>query len=149
MSKSSGVRVGTLSYGKGVFAERSFSKGDLITVIEGEVIDDADYSSDYCMDLGGTLSLEPKTPFRFLNHGCEPNAALYIVPSEDSKEEEIPVIILEARRKIRKEDQITIDYGWPADHAIPCLCQSKSCRGWIVDKDQLEEVLEAQQDAVR
>jgi hypothetical protein len=64
MSKKLGVRVGDVPYGRGVFATQSFSKGELVSVVEGQVIDDADYSSDYCMDLGGTLSLEPGSPRR-------------------------------------------------------------------------------------
>ncbi len=35
-------------------------------------------------------------------------------------------------------EELTIDYGWPAEVAIPCLCGSRHCRGWIVDPDEVE-----------
>ncbi len=149
MTQKSGVRVGEVSYGRGVFATRSFSKGDLVTVVKGKVIDDADYSSDYCMDLGGTLSLEPAAPFRYLNHCCEPNAQLFIVPPERPEDDPVPVMILEAIRTIRPGQEMTIDYGWPADCAIPCHCQSTKCRGWIVAKEELHEVLAQQPGRAR
>lgn len=136
MSKKIGVRVGDVPYGRGVFATRMFSKGEFVTVVEGEVIDDADYSSDYCMDLGGALSLEPNAPFRYLNHSCEPNAQLFVVPPERPDDEPIPIMILEAIRTIRPGQEVTIDYAWPAEHAIPCHCQSDNCRGWIVDREE-------------
>jgi uncharacterized protein len=136
MSKNPGVRVGRVPYGRGVFAARTFSKGEFLGVILGEVIDDDDYSSDYCMDLGGSLSLEPEPPFRYINHSCQPNAELFIVPPERPDDDPSPIMILEARRTIRPGDEITIDYAWGAEHAIPCHCKSDNCRGWIVAKDE-------------
>ena len=44
---------------------------------------------------------------------------------------------IEAIRDIKKGDEITIDYCWPADQAIKCLCGSPHCRGWIVDLAEL------------
>jgi hypothetical protein len=137
MSKNLGVRVGEVPYGRGVFAMRSYIRGEIVALIEGEVIDDAEYSSDYCMDLGGTLSLEPDAPFRFLNHSCEPNSQLFIVPAERPDAGEYPSMILEATRTIAPGEELTIDYGWPADCAIPCFCQSRRCRGWIVDREEM------------
>lgn len=43
---------------------------------------------------------------------------------------------VEALRTIRKGEEITVDYAWPASWAIPCHCGSKNCRGWIVDKNE-------------
>ncbi len=149
MSNRLGVRVGRVPYGRGVFATRTFSRGELVAVIAGEVIDDADYSSDYCMDLGGTLSLEPGAPFRYINHSCEPNAQLFLVPPERPDDDPVPVMILEAVRTIRPGDQVTIDYAWPAEHAIACHCRSSKCRGWIVDRDQLQELLDREPDPAR
>lgn len=134
MSNNPGVRVGEVPYGRGVFATRSFCRGELVGVIHGDIIDDEDYSSDYCMDLGGTLSLEPRAPFRYVNHSCEPNSQLFIVPPERPGED--PVLILEATRTIPPGQELTIDYAWPAEYAVPCQCQSARCRGWIVARDE-------------
>jgi len=135
MTQNPGVRVGQVSYGRGVFSTRQFSAGEIVGVIPGDVIDDEDYSSDYCMDLGGSLSLEPSGPFRYINHACQPNAGLFIIAP--ARPDENPVIIVEACRRIRPGEEITIDYAWAAEHAIPCRCQSEDCRGWIVAKHEI------------
>jgi hypothetical protein len=135
MSRNLGVRVGEGPYGRGVFATRAFWRGELIGLVEGEVIDDDDYSSDYCMDLGGKLSMEPAAPFCYVNHSCEPNAQLFIIPPERPDAGEYPNLILEAVRSIYPGQELTIDYAWPADGAVPCHCQSRNCRGWIVSRE--------------
>ena len=46
-------------------------------------------------------------------------------------------VMLEALSAIKKGDELTIDYEWPADSAIKCGCGTKNCRGWVVDKAEL------------
>ncbi|MDO5581407.1 MAG: hypothetical protein Q4G69_09730 [Planctomycetia bacterium] len=46
-------------------------------------------------------------------------------------------------RAVRKGEQITVDYAWPASMAIPCRCGSPKCRKWIVDKDEFELIAES------
>jgi SET domain-containing protein len=92
------------------------------------------------MDLGGTLSLEPIAPFRYMNHCCQPNSQLFIIPPERPEADEFPSMIVEAMRSIRPGEEVTIDYGWPAECAIPCHCQSKYCRGWIVAREEVHLV---------
>lgn len=134
-----GVEIAQAAYGLGLFASGWFEPGDVVGQVQGAVIDDPDYSSDYCIDLGDCLSLEPAAPFRYLNHSCEPNCVIYII--EDDEEEtprgESPVVLVEATRRIRPGDELTIDYAWPADAAIPCGCSSRRCRGWIVSDEEL------------
>ena len=72
-SKSKSVRVGWTRVGKGVFARRSYPATAVVGEITGEIIDDANYSSEYCFDMGDGLHLEPVAPFRFVNHSCVPN----------------------------------------------------------------------------
>ena len=48
-------------------------------------------------------------------------------------------------RTIYPGEEITIDYGWPAVSAIPCLCGSERCRGWIVNMEELPELLKARE----
>ncbi|UUO09054.1 SET domain-containing protein-lysine N-methyltransferase [Blastopirellula sp. J2-11] len=127
-------QIAETPYGKGLFASRDFTKYHLIAEVLGEVIDDDDYSSSYCIDLGGTFSLEPGEPFRYLNHSCEPNCCLVY----DEDEAEPPARIwVETIRYIEAGDQLTIDYAWPANAAIPCGCGTRSCRGWIVDRAEV------------
>jgi hypothetical protein len=128
------VRVGDTTVGRGVFALRRFRPGKIIGVIQGIVCHDPEYGSAYCMDLGENRSLEPIAPFRYLNHSCEPNAE--IVSIANAPRQRTDQLFLEAVREIRPGDQITIDYAWSSDDAIPCQCGAAACRGWIVDESQ-------------
>ena len=71
-----GVHVAPAQFGLGVFSLRLFRAQELIGPIRGTVMDDPDYESDYCMELGENMALEPAAPFRYLNHSCHPNCEL-------------------------------------------------------------------------
>jgi uncharacterized protein len=118
-----GVRVGPSSHGLGVFTLRSFIPSEFIGPIQGQIMADPEYGSDYAMELGDQ-SLEPAAPFRFLNHSCQPNCALVICDEEE--QDETPSgsksVWLEIIEDIAAGEQMTIDYAWPADVAIPCQC---------------------------
>lgn len=124
-----GVRVGPSPLGLGVFSIRSYAVHELIGPIQGDVIDDPHYQSDYCMEIGEHSALEPDSPFRFVNHSCLPNCGLLEVESGASGPGEL---WLEVLRDILPGEQLTIDYAWPAWAAIPCRCGCPQCRGWIV-----------------
>lgn len=133
-----GVRVGPAPYGLGVYSLRPLARRQRIGPIRGQIIDDPDYQSDYCMELGEHTALEPDAPFRFVNHSCQPNCALVTLPSASAgagsaAEDEL---WLETLRAIAAGAQLTIDYGWPAWAATACQCGSAKCRGWIVDRAQ-------------
>jgi hypothetical protein len=132
-----GVRVGAAAYGLGVFALREFSAREVLGPIEGKYFDDSVHESDYCMSLGESGCIEPDAPFRFLNHSCQPNCRLmeYEVDDENGgpSQSELWVMVETA---VAPGEQMTIDYGWPAEHAIPCRCGSAACRGWIVAADE-------------
>jgi uncharacterized protein len=121
--------------GKGLFARRQFRKGQTLGRMQGEVVTGDDYDPDYCVDLGKAGVLEPAAPFRFLNHCCEPNCELVEWQTDGD-----PEIWVYAVRTIRQGDELTIDYAWHADAAIPCLCGSERCRGYVVDERQLHLV---------
>jgi hypothetical protein len=135
------VRIEETPLGKGVFAKRRFRRSQVVGVIQGRVIEDPEYGSMYCMDLGNARSLEPIEPFRYLNHSCEPNCELFIWTYEDENQPATQ-LFLEALRTIQPGEELTIDYAWSSDAAIPCLCKTKSCRGWVVDPDQLSNISE-------
>jgi hypothetical protein len=135
------VRVGLSRHGLGVFSLRRFTAGEFIGPIQGEIVEDPQYSSDYCIELGDR-SLEPAAPFRFLNHSCQPNGALVTYDEED--EDGTPrgsSVWLKILDEIAPGEQMTIDYAWPANAAIPCRCGASSCRGWIVAEEDLGAVV--------
>lgn len=144
-SKSKGWRerlsLRSTPAGRGVFARRQFRRGQSIGRMTGRVTTGDDYDPSYVVDLGKAGVLEPAAPFRFLNHCCEPNCELQEWEPEEGEE---PQIWVHALKTVRPDQQLTIDYGWPAEAAIPCLCGSPRCRGWVVDEAELPKVLRRQ-----
>ena len=55
----------------------------------------------------------------FINHSCDPNAFMRIVPGEK--------VAIFARRDIRPGEELTIDYRDP-DHPEVCKCGADNCR---------------------
>ncbi len=132
------VRVGRTPVGKGVFAQQNYRADVVIGEIEGDVIDEPGYGSDYCMSMDDGRHLEPAPPFRYLNHSCEPNCHfdLFDLPDKSSTAPRRRVFLI-AIDDIRSGDELTIDYNWSAAGAIPCRCQAETCRGWVVKRSQL------------
>ncbi|HUS38687.1 MAG: SET domain-containing protein [Pirellulales bacterium] len=138
-----GVRVSSTRLGRGVFATRRFLKDWIVGEIRGELIDDPDYGSSYSMELENGHQLEPYAPFRFLNHCCEPNCEFDLLDAEASADGlGQRRVFLVALREIEPGEELKIDYCWPADAAIVCQCDAPSCRGWIVDPDDLWKIVE-------
>jgi hypothetical protein len=135
-----GVRVGPAAYGLGVFSLRAFSAREVLGPIEGQIFQDDVYESDYCMELGDNGCIEPDAPFRFLNHSCQPNCCLREYEVEHADGTRHAELWLAVETPIAPGEQMTIDYGWPAAHAIPCRCGSPFCRRWIVAADELTQV---------
>jgi uncharacterized protein len=123
-----GVRTGSTAYGLGVFSTRWFDRRELIGPVLGRVIDDPQYESDYCMTIGEQSVLEPEWPFRLVNHSCQPNCRLCTDASGQ--------LWLRVLHEIEPQEQLTIDYAWPAAAAMPCRCGCADCRGWIVAANQ-------------
>jgi len=136
------IRVGKVTYGRAVFATTDIPAEAVVGSVTGRVIADAGYASAHCIDLGGHLSLEPRTPFRYLNHSCSPNCQLLLVDQSYPDGTEAPADVqLETLRPIALGEELTIDYAWSADGAIPCLCGSRRCRGWVVAAEELPKLL--------
>jgi hypothetical protein len=129
------VRIGPSPHGLGVFSQQPLASHDLVGPIRGDVIDDADYESFYCMQVGEEV-LEPRAPFRYLNHSCRPNCTL-VSRIDDRAGDGSLALWVETLSAIAPGQQMTIDYNWPACAAIPCTCGAPDCRGWIVAADQL------------
>jgi uncharacterized protein len=127
-----GISVRKTVMGRGVFATQKFRKNQVIGRMHGTVIPGEDYDPNYVVDLGKWGVLDPHAPFRYMNHCCSPNAALIEYASETPKT--APTMWVEALRTIQVGEQISIDYSWPLDAAIPCLCGDANCRGWVVSE---------------
>lgn len=137
--RKQGVRVGVSPNGLGVFSLRGFIANQLVGPIEGQIMDDAQYESDYCMELADRSALEPAPPFRYVNHSCRPNCEL--IERDRKGSTEGPTLWLKTKAAIVRGEELTIDYAWPAKAATPCNCGCPDCRRWIVAADELEQVL--------
>jgi len=72
------------------------------------------------------------------NHSCEPNAE--IEAELDGNGGAWARVV--ASRPIRAGEEITYDYGFPQELAEPCSCRAAKCKGWIVDSDELPDLVE-------
>jgi uncharacterized protein len=124
-------RTDKTPYGNGLFATERIEVGKCLGRVPGRVLrmdQVTEEQTPYLIDFGDDKVLYPFSPFRNLNHSCSPNAEL----SYDEDKMYVDVI-----RTILPGQQITIDYGWHHQDAIPCECGSRNCRGWIVAADEL------------
>jgi uncharacterized protein len=144
---NSPVRIGDTCVGRGVFARHEIAARTVIGQVRGALIRDRLYESDYCMTIDDDRVLEPNSPYCYLNHRCEPNCAWFISDDQSTSDDPEanddqtdPIIWLYAIRAIAAGDELTIDYNWPADSAIPCHCGSDNCRGWVVAEDELADI---------
>lgn len=127
--------------GKGVYAQKKLKKDSVIGEVNGDITDSDDVDPRYLMELDGDMLLRPKAPFRYLNHSCNPNCELFVWEDQDiDPDTGTRPLFVSALRTIPEGQQLTIDYAWPADFAIPCNCKSSKCRGWIVDESQLKKL---------
>lgn len=112
--------------GQGLFAGENIKRGERIQYISGKkvkvpskIAHDRNAMETW-YGMGRYTWIDPgNTPFRFLNHSCEPNAA---VAGKKT---------LIALENINEGDEITIDYSMTdADPhwSLDCSCGAQSCR---------------------
>lgn len=119
-------------HGIGLFASEPIKPGDLIFTVSGalHLVKDFDLlpkslkkASDDWVGISRYRYIDTKaSPIRFINHSCEPNAALR-TPRR-----------LIAMKAIAAGEEITMDYSLTEagqDYHRPCSCKTPSCRGII------------------
>lgn len=99
-------------HGNGVFARVRIKAGDWMYVY-GEVIPAMEHPiQDYCMEHDDGMYL-PYAPFCWLNYSAEPNC-------EFIWDEEEEVYYVETLRTIKKDEELTIDYGYDPKEEKSC-----------------------------
>lgn len=127
---SSNVKTGKNHLGGALFAAKDIRAGENILKMEGPiktfkeaVAADTEAGDAYTVQIGQDAFFDPALPGRYLNHSCEPNAALLGV-------------MLSAIRDIAEGEEITFDYSTTMDEngwTLECRCGSPSCRKVIED----------------
>lgn len=112
--------------GKGLFAAEPIKKGERIQFIRGEKFIKVIRGTREAMGIMNSIGigrhswLDTKgTPFRYINHSCEPNAAI------------VGTKLVVARKDIPKGKEITIDYSMTDGDPyweMTCSCGSRTCR---------------------
>ena len=121
--------------GRGVFAKRAFSPGEIIVVYapkhvrlaadDPRAVEAAATRLTLFTQDGFVLVPDQSAPGGWLcNHSCAPNAALF--SSGDGR--------VQCTRPIARGDEVTIFYGWVTcngEGSAPCRCGAPACRGAI------------------
>ncbi len=123
----------TGKYGKGAFAVRKITKGEVIHAFNGETLDYRDLvervnsgkeNIDDPLQVGKRTYIDLDRVSRTFNHSCEPNAAF-------RKRSELFAI-----RDILNDEEITFDYSLtiaPTTWHMRCTCGAAHCRGLLGD----------------
>ena len=117
-------------FGVGVYATRTYKKGEIIHVLNGKAHTPKTlyyHKSNFRkgivdpLQIGTDKYLKLNELSRFFNHSCAPNAGIKNRST------------LFALRNIRAGEELTFDYSTTIDEAFWCKCGSKKCRGIIYD----------------
>ena len=123
---------------KGLCAARNIKEGEKIIEYKGKKIThkQADLDPKYGYEITYLFTLNKKyiidgdfkyNTARLANHSCNPNCEIL----EDNK----PELWISAMRDIKKNEELTYDYGFSFDKDYKqyvCKCGSKNCVGYIV-----------------
>jgi SET domain-containing protein len=141
-------------HGQGVYAVEDIPAGTKIIEYVGELIDKeeserrawkqhahAEKTGDaavYIFTLDKRWDIDGSVPWntaRLINHSCDPNCEAWIEGRR---------IFIYALRAIAKGEELGFDYGFDIDcyEDHPCRCGSDQCIGYIVSRDQWDELRE-------
>lgn len=119
-------------HGYGVVAGRSFKAGQKIAGVEGIVWTAEEKRDDtFSLLIKPGLFLDLVDEARWINHSCNPNASM-----KSGTWEKGVWARLVAKRAIREGEEVTYDYAYAREYAVPCECGAKTCRKLIIDEEE-------------
>jgi hypothetical protein len=142
-------------HGYGIVASRRFREGDLVIEGDGvlyhqhEEFDDTyalvlpavdggpAFAADVAADEDALLFYDLVDQTRWINHSCDPNTRVEGVWDEAAG---ITRSLWYALRDIEPGEELTYDYAFIASAAERCNCGAATCRGLIVDPDEIDDV---------
>jgi uncharacterized protein len=134
-------------HGYGIVATRRFLRGELVMLGEGVLYgEDDDFDDTYALVFDGDIMRPPinasvfydlACQSRWLNHSCAPNTH---VDTRWDDQLAHPVAWWTATRDVEIGEEFTYDYAFTASVAEPCGCGASTCRGLIVDPDEIDQV---------
>lgn len=119
------------SKGRGMFASRNIKKCERITVIEGPIVKKA---TVYSIQISKKKHINTKSPARFSNHSCDPNAGIGVYKGQ-------PYLV--SIKVIKRGKEILWDYAMSeyTFDPIECCCGNKKCRKIIDGYKNLDKKL--------
>ena len=105
-------RIGRSKTGLGLYAIKPFRKREYIVTYRGRRLRNPDADkleargSRYMFEINSRWTIDGSSRWnvaRYVNHSCRPNA--------EAIERRGPIIVYCARRKIKPDEEITVDYG--------------------------------------
>jgi hypothetical protein len=105
-------RIGRTRSGLGLYATKPFRKREYIVTYRGRRIRNPEADrleasgSRYMFEINSRWTIDGSKRWnvaRYVNHSCRPNA--------EAIERRGPIIVYAARRRIKPEEEITVDYG--------------------------------------
>ena len=114
---------------RGLFAEKSFNEGEIVTMLEGSTLD---YPTRTSIQVGEDQHMESEIG-GFMNHHCEPNCKIIVDSWHDVTLKLNGVEIkVEAIQDIKEGDELTFNYN-ETEHSISnpfnCRCHDKPITG--------------------
>ena len=129
-----GLRVVKSSiHGYGLVATRRYTEGDVVADVDGVPLRRSELQNDdYCLLISDDLFFDMVDQTRWINHSCDPNTEVEADVDDHGK----VWARLVALRDIAPGDELTFDYAFASQYAIPCRCGTDVCRGLIIDPDE-------------
>lgn len=136
-------------HGYGVIATRRFEEGEIILYGDGVLYrDHEEFDDTYCLitpgyeldkngEEGPPMYWDLACQSRWINHSCDPNT---FVDTRWLAEEKSVEAFWTAVRTIEPGEELSYDYAFTAEVAEICNCGAASCRGLIVDPDEINDV---------
>ena len=130
-----GIRVvKSTIHGYGLIATRAFRAGEVIADVDGVPLRRSELQNDdYCLLITDDIFFDMVDQTRWINHSCDPNCEVDADVDQDGR----VWARLEAVRDIAAGEELTYDYAFASEYAIPCHCGSDLCRGLIIDPDEV------------
>jgi hypothetical protein len=119
-------------------ALQRFEPGEVVADVEGILYTEEELQDDrYCLWVEDGYYFDMVDQTRWINHSHDPNVE--VEAELDGKGGAWARIV--ASRAIEPGEELTYDYAFPAALAEPCSCGAPSCSGYIVDADELPELV--------
>jgi hypothetical protein len=125
-------------HGYGVIALKKFEPDEVVADVEGILYTEDELKDDtYCLWVEDGFYFDMVDQTRWINHSCDPNVE--VQAELDGQGGAWARIV--ALRPIEVGEELTYDYAFPAHLAEACSCGVAKCSGWIVDSDELPQLV--------